>query len=310
MYMYKQVNDPGFGEKYYNRTKRIINKDGSFNVTRTDAGFNVSDIYHHLITLNWFAFLSVLGGIFIFVNIVFALLYTVLGIHDLQGTIGNSFFLKFLDAFFFSVQTFTTVGYGGILPGNIVSNLVASFEAMTGLMGFALATGLLYGRFSKPSAKIVFSNNAIIAPFRDGKSLQFRIANQRSNVLMNLEAKLLLMRVEREEGQFIHKYFNLNLDLPFISFFPLSWTIVHPINDDSPLKDFSKDQFENTDAEILILIKGFDESFNQDVHIRYSYRFDEIIWNAQYKRAFTTNKEGETILQLEQIHEYELVEGI
>ena len=308
--MYKQVNDPGFGEKYFNRTKRIINKDGSFNVSRTDAGFNASDIYHRLITLNWLAFLSVLGGVFIFVNIVFAVLYTVLGFHDLEGTIGNSFFLKFLDAFFFSVQTFTTVGYGGILPGNIISSLVASFEAMTGLMGFALATGLLYGRFSKPSAKIVFSNNAIIAPFRDGRSLQFRIANQRSNVLMNLEARLLLMMVEREEGQFIHKYYNLKLDLPFISFFPLSWTIVHPINEDSPLKDFTKDQFENTDAEILILIKGFDESFNQDVHIRYSYRFDEIIWNAQYKRAFTTNEEGETILQLDQIHEYELVEGI
>ncbi len=307
--MYKQVDDPGFGEKYSNRTKRIINKDGSFNVSRTNAGFNVSDIYHQLITMSWPAFLSALSGVFIFVNVVFAAAYTSLGVHNLEGTDGSGLLLKFLNSFFFSVQTFTTVGYGGILPGSIVSSLVASFEAMTGLMGFALATGLLYGRFSKPSAKIIFSNNAIIAPFRDGKSLQFRIANKRSNVLMNLEAKLLLMLVEKSEGQFIHKYYNLKLDLPFISFFPLSWTVVHPINDESPLKDFTREHFEKTDAEILILIKGFDESFNQNVHIRYSYRFDEIIWNARYKLAYTTNGEGDTILQLDQLHDYELVEG-
>lgn len=308
--MYKQVDDPGFGEKYFNRTKRIINKDGSFNVARTDAGFNVSDIYHQLITMNWPAFLSVLAGIFIFVNMVFAVLYTIAGVHNLEDPSSTGFFLKFLYSFFFSVQTFTTVGYGGILPDNIFSNLVASFEAMTGLMGFALATGLLYGRFSKPSAKIVFSNNAIIAPFKGGRSLQFRIANKRSNVLMNLEARMILMLVEKKDGLFTHKYYNLNLDLPFVSFFPLSWTIVHPIDGDSPLKDFTEEHLENNDAEILILIKGFDESFNQDVHIRYSYRFDEIVWNARYKRAFTTNDEGDTILQLNQIHEYELVEEL
>ena len=307
--MYKQVKDPGFGEKYFNRTKRIINKDGSFNVSRTSAGFNISDIYHHLITVSWPVFLLMLTGTFLFVNIVFAFLYSVIGIHNLEPMSDNSFFMILLNAFFFSVQTFTTVGYGGILPESILSNLVASFEAMTGLMGFALATGLLYGRFSKPSSKIVFSNNAVIAPFKGGMSLQFRIANKRSNVLMNLEAKLLLMLVEKKDGQFTHKYYNLNLDLPFVSFFPLSWTIVHPINDESPLKDFTKDHFENTDAEILILIKGFDESFNQDIHVRYSYRFDEIVWNAKYKRAFITNEEGETILQLDQIHEYELIEG-
>jgi inward rectifier potassium channel len=307
--MYKQVEDPGFGEKYFNRTRRIINKDGSFNVRRSDAGFNVSDIYHQLITMNWPAFLAVLSSFFIFVNIVFAFLYTLIGVHSLENPSGSvNFLLKFLNAFFFSVQTFTTVGYGGILPDNILSNLVASFEAMTGLMGFALATGLLYGRFSKPSAKIVFSDNAIIAPFKGGRSLQFRIANKRSNVLMNLEARVILMLVEKKDEQFNHKYYNLKLDLPFVSFFPLSWTIVHPIDDDSPFKDFTKEKLEKTDAEILILIKGFDESFNQDVHIRYSYRFDEIIWNARYKRAFTTNMEGETILQLNQIHDYELIE--
>jgi inward rectifier potassium channel len=308
--MYRQVDDPGFGEKYFNRTKRIINKDGSFNVRRTHSGFNVSDIYHFLITINWTSFLLLLSGAFIFINLIFALLYSSIGIHDLEGQPENSFLLIFLNSFFLSVQTFTTVGYGGILPGSILSNIVASFEAMTGLMGFALATGLLYGRFAKPSAKIVFSENAIIAPFKNGMSLQFRIANKRSNVVMNLEARLLLMLMEKSGEQYIRRYYNLNLDLPFISFFPLSWTIVHPINDDSPLKGKTSKELEELDAEILILIKGFDESFNQDVHIRYSYRFDEIIWNARYIRAFTTDENGEVILQLDQIHDYELIEEI
>lgn len=307
--MYRQVNDPGFGEKYFNRTKRIINKDGSFNVKRTHSGFNVSDIYHYLITINWTTFLLLLSGAFILINIIFAFLYSFVGTHNPDVQAGSSFPLVFLNSFFFSVQTFTTVGYGGILPGNIVSNLVASFEAMTGLMGFALATGLLYGRFSKPSSKIVFSENAIIAPFKEGKSLQFRIANKRSNVVMNLEARLLLMLIDKSDGQYTRRYYNLNLDLPFISFFPLSWTIVHPINDESPLNGKTSKELEDMDAEILILIKGFDESFNQDVHIRYSYRFDEIIWNAKYKRAFATDENGEVILQLDQIHDYELLEG-
>lgn len=304
--MYRQIDDPGFGEKYFNRTKRIINKDGSFNVKRTHSGFNVSDIYHTLITINWTTFLLILSGSFILINLFFALLYSFIGIHLADGHVDNSFFTLFLDCFFLSVQTFTTVGYGGILPASIISNLVASFEAMTGLMGFALSTGLLYGRFSKPSSKIVFSEKAIIAPFKDGKSFQFRIANKRSNVLMNLEAKVLLMLIDKSDGKYTRRYYNLNLDLPFISFFPLSWTIVHTINEDSPLFGKTDRDLEDMDAEILILIKGFDESFNQDVHIRYSYRYDELIWNARYIRSFSTDNSGEVILHVDKINDYEL----
>lgn len=309
--MYRQANDPGFGERYFNRTKRIINKDGSFNVKRTHSGFHVSDIYHYLITVDWSTFLLLLFSFFIFINLLFAFAYSLVGIQDLEGhQEGGPFLLRLLNSFFFSVQTFTTVGYGGILPGSILSNLVASFEAMSGLLGFAVATGLLYGRFSKPSSKIVFSDRAIIAPFRDGKSLQFRIANKRSNVVMNLEARLLLMLIEKSGAEYTRRYYNLNLDLPFISFFPLSWTVVHPINEESPLLGKTYKDLEEKEAEILILIKGFDESFNQDIHVRYSYRFDEIIWNAKYIRAFTTDNDGEVILQLDKIHDYERIEEI
>lgn len=307
--MYRQVNDPGFGEKYFNRAKRIINKDGSFNVKRTHSGFNISDIYHYLITINWSTFLFLLFCFFILINLLFALAYSFIGIHYPEGQQGGGFSSLLLNCFFISIQTFTTLGYGGILPNNILSNLVASFEAMSGLMGFALATGLIYGRFSKPSSKIMFSEKAIIAPFKDGQSLQFRIANKRSSNLMNLEARLLLMLIEKSGSDYTRKYYNMNLDLPFISFFPLNWTIVHPINDESPLLGKTYKDLEEQGAEILILIKGFDESFNQDIHVRYSYRYDEIVWNARFTRAFSTDDYGEVTLQLDKISVYELLDS-
>jgi inward rectifier potassium channel len=302
--MYRQVNDPGFGEKYLNRTKRIINKDGSFNVKRTHSGFNISDIYHYLITINWSSFILLLFSFFILINLLFAAAYSLLGDHNPGDQNWN-----FLNALFISIQTFTSVGYEGFLPGSITSHIIASFEAISGLMGFALAAGLIYGRFSKPSSKIVFSDRAIIAPFKDGLSLQFRIANKRSSVIMNLEARMLMMTMEKSGPEYVRRYYNMSLDLPFISFFPLNWTIVHPINEDSPLLGKSQKDLEEQDAEILILIKGFDESFNQDIHVRYSYKYNEIAWNARFIRAFSTGEDGEVFLHLNKISEFELIEA-
>lgn len=300
--MFRQVNDPGFGEKYLNRTKRIINKDGSFNVKRTHSGFNVSDIYHYLITINWSTFLFLLFSFFILINILFAAVYSLIGIYNPSGHQWD-----FLNALFVSIQTFTSVGYEGFLPGSILSHIIASFEAISGLMGFALAAGLIYGRFSKPSSKIVFSEKAIVAPFKDGMSLQFRIANKRSSILMNLEARMLLMTMEKSGSEYVRRYYNMNLDLPFISFFPLNWTIVHPINEESPLLGKSHKDLEEQDAEILILIKGFDESFNQDIHVRYSYKYNEIAWNARFIKAFSTDEDGEVFLHLNKISDFELI---
>lgn len=306
--MYHQANDPGFGEKFFKKTKRIINKDGSFNVIRVDGGFSSRDLYQYLINLSWPKFLLIITGAFIIVNVFFAGLYEIVELSTVYANQTGNYYNLFFNDFFFSVQTFTTVGYGGILPHGMTANFISSFEALLGLMSFALATGLLYGRFSKPNAKIVYSNNILIAPYKDGISLQFRIANQRHNILLEMEARILAVFLEKKGEQFVRKYYDLKLEMPFIYFFPLSWTVVHKIDSDSPLYGKTPEELKELETEFLVLIKAFDDNFSQNVHSRYSYRYDEIIWAAKYKRAFYTDDSGKVILELDAINDYEKVD--
>jgi inward rectifier potassium channel len=166
------------------------------------------------------------------------------------------------------------------------------------LMGFALATGLLFGRVSKPSARIGFSDNALIAPYQDRTSLQFRIVNLRSNTLIELQATVMLMTVEGPPGKLERQFKLLTLERPNIYFFPVTWTIVHPIDEASPLFGKTPEELERLRAEILILIKGFDDTFSQTVNARYSYRFDEIVWGAKFSPAFEIAEGGQIVLEL------------
>jgi inward rectifier potassium channel len=241
-------------------------------------------------------------------NSLFAGLYLFAGIENLQGADASSPMESFLSAFFFSIHTFTTVGYGTIAPRGISVNIIAALEAITGLMSLALATGLLFGRFSKPSANIGFSSNAIIAPYQDKTSLQFRIVNRRKINLLEMEANVLLMTVDKSGKTPIRKYFQLPLERPSVYFFPLPWTIVHPIDKTSPLHNKTPEDLMKVHAEILILIKGFDETFGQTVHARYSYRFDEIMWGAKFNTAFSIDTNGDVILHLDDISKMERVE--
>jgi inward rectifier potassium channel len=240
-------------------------------------------------------------ALFIAVNAVFAGLYILAGLENLSGARAGTRVESMLNAFFFSVQTLTTVGYGTISPSGITANAIASVEAMMGVMGFAFAAGLLYGRFSRPSARILFSSRAIIAPFHDDKSLQFRIANRRSNAIVNLEATVLLMTVEWEGGQQKRKYARLELERSTVYFLPLTWTIVHPINESSPLYATTPERLAERSAELLVLITGFDDSFNQVVNARTSYRWDEITWGARFVPAFHADERGELVLDLTMI---------
>lgn len=306
--MYNQAKDPGFGEKFTKKTKRIINKDGSFNVIRIDGGFSSRDLYQYLINLSWPKFLLIITAAFIIVNVFFAGLYEIVELSAASATRPGNYYNLFFNDFFFSVQTFTTVGYGGILPKGMTANSISAFEALLGLMSFALATGLLYGRFSKPNAKIIYSKNILIAPYNDGISLQFRIANQRHNILLEIEARILAVFLEKKGDQFVRKYYDLKLEMPFIYFFPLSWTVVHKIDSGSPLFGKTLEDLKELETEFLVLIKAFDDTFSQNVHSRNSYRYDEIVWSARYKKAYYTDNSGEVILDLDAINDYEKVE--
>lgn len=301
--MFKQAQDPGLGEKYFKHTKRIINKDGSFNIKRTGGGLSSVNAFHYLINISWTKFLLIVFAGFVCVNLFFAILYQLAGIQNLSNAASQNEMESFLNTFFFSVQTFATVGYGGIHPTGIFSNIIASLESMTGILSFALATGLLYGRFSKPSAKIIFSDKAIITSFKEGKALMFRVANSRENILMEMEANAMLTYLDKGDNRFTRKYYPLKLEIKFIYFFPLPWTIVHPIDEDSPLYGKTAKDLQELEAELLIMVKGFDDSFSQHVITRSSYKYDEIDWDVKFVRAYITDETGETIVDLEKVSE-------
>lgn len=292
--------DPGLTRLYSGPLVRIVNKDGSFNVQRTGLRGLAGSLYIHLVTQSWPTFLASVAGSYLLVNATFAAIFVALGpdaLHSTEKDMGLGLFGR---AFFFSVQTLTTVGYGSLYPVGFASNLVASAVAATGLIGFALATGLVFARFSRPTSKLVFSRSMVVAPHASaGQSLQFRIANQRSNVLTEVEARMMLITVDRSpEGDLKRNFRNLDLELTQINFLALTWTVVHPIRETSPLFGRTREDLQTQQAEILILMKGYDDSFSQVVHTRYSYRWDEIEWSARFAPAFATAPEGHLVLHV------------
>lgn len=302
-------DDLGFGTKAVVKTQRLINQDGSINVKRKGISFfNTANTYHTLITMNWLSFwLVVLAG-YLVANIVFALIYVALGPGTLDGTEGTSLFYRFMDAFFFSAQTLSTVGYGHISPKGLTANTVAAFESMIGLLAFALATGLLYGRFSKPSAKIKYSKHLLVAPYQNGKGLMFRLTNLRHNILIDLSMEVIFSYNEEVNGKLERRFVSLPLERKKVSVLTLSWTVVHPLDDDSPLKDMTPEDLENSGATFAVLLKAFDDTFSQTVHSRTSYMYDEMVWGARFRPAFDRDEDGRLMLNLDKIDDHELVE--
>ena len=296
-----QINDPGFGEKVGGASRRIINKDGSFNIQRVGGEGGFRNLYQHLMQLsNGMFFLVVLGG-FILINVVFAILYYLVGPEHLIGVRGENAIEHFLDCFYFSAQTFTTVGYGAIAPRGVMASTLASLEALLGLLSLAIATGLLYTRFSRPKARLRFSQNAVVTPFEEGNALMFRFVNARNNVLMNLTARVILTMHETADTSSDRKYYELELTIKEVMFLAMTWTLVHKITDTSKMKGLTSQDLIDRGAEILILISGYDDTFSQTVHTRYSYSADEIVWGAKFVKAFSTNEQGLVKLDLSNI---------
>jgi inward rectifier potassium channel len=306
--MAKPTFDPGLTQQYTGNLRRTINKDGSFNVERRGTAWRDIHPFLFLISIPWPAFLALVFAAYLVTNIVFAAIYYSLGPGHLQGGDSPDRLYRFLNAFFFSAHTLTTVGYGNIAPGSISANVLAAIEALIGLLGFALATGILFGRFSRPSARIGFSENALIAPYEGRTSLQFRILNRRPNALMDVEATIILMLVEGEQGKQKRTFQTLTLERDNIDFLALTWTVVHPIDESSPLFGKTHEDTERRKAEVIVLIKGFDETFSQSVRARYSYRFDEIVWNAKFTPAFEFDETGTMVLNIDKVGNHAPVE--
>ncbi len=293
--------DPGLTQQYGGKLRRAINRDGSFNVFRRGTGWRDIHPYLHLINMSWPAFFGLIAGGYVIANVIFAAGYFALAPGTIINGEGSSELGRFLNALYFSAQTITTVGYGGMSPQGHAANTLAALEAMCGWLGFALATGLLLGRVSRPSARIGFSENVLVAPYQSGRAVQFRVVNKRPNALMNLDATVLLMTVPAGPGPRTRQFENLTLERQHIYFFPLTWTIVHPIDEASPLWQKTAEDLEQVQAELLVLITAYDDTFSQTVHARYSYRFDEFVWNARFDAAFEIDDEGDMILYVDRV---------
>ncbi|MBV9503215.1 MAG: hypothetical protein JO138_27900 [Acidobacteriaceae bacterium] len=293
--------DPGLTQQYAGVLKRVINKDGQFNVHRTGLTWRDVHPYLFLISASWPLFLALVLAMFVIINTAFAGIYALAGTEHIRNSHAPTAAGSFLNLFFFSAHTLTTVGYGNMYPDTPLANAIAVFEAFVGLMGFAIATGLLFGRFSRPSARFGFSESMLIAPYGSETSLQFRVVNRRSNNLIEVEARVLLMTVDSSEGKPQRKYVQLELERPQVLFLPLTWTIVHPIDANSPLFGKTAADLERLQAEVLIMMKAFDDTFGQTVHARYSYRFDEITWGAKFAPAFEIDHNGDLQVEISKV---------
>ena len=294
----QQPFDPGITQSYDGSVRRIVNRNGSFNVRRRGRRLSDFHLFQFFVTLSWPRFFAVVILAFVLVTLAFTGLYLAVGVSELQGIDAATPGERFLEVLFFSVQTLTTVGYGSISPRGVEVNVVASVEALGGVLALAFTAGLLYGRFSRPNARLRFSARAIVAPYQGGTSLQIRVANQRTNALVDIEATLLLMTVEGTGPSARRVYARMDLERSNVYFLPLTWTIVHPIDAASPLHGKPPELLAAQSAEIMVLIRAFDDTFSQVVNARTSYRFDEISWGYRFRPAFHHDEGGHLELDL------------
>jgi inward rectifier potassium channel len=276
--------DLGFGSVVGGaHEKRLLNRDGSFTSRR--VGFSPLSYlngYHALLTMTWPRFLGVVAASYLVLNSLFAVAFLLCGADGLGGLGDGGMGGHWQRAFFFSVETFATIGYGHVFPVGSAANWVVTFESLASLLSVALMTGIVFARFSRPTAAVLFSDLAVVAPYQGTTGFMFRITNARSNQLMEVEAKVLFSRLDGAG----RRYDQLKLERTKVVFFPMSWTIVHPIVESSPLWGVTHDELVERDAEFLILMSGIDETFSQTVHARSSYKPDEIVFGRKFSNIY------------------------
>jgi inward rectifier potassium channel len=303
-----ESGDLGLGAKVAQESQeRFLNKDGTFNVRRRGLSFFRSlSVYHWLLTMSWTRFILLIVVFYFIINFFFACGYYLCGPDAFEGVRDVNEQNWFLQAFFFSVQTVATIGYGRVNPVSLTANVLVTIDSIVGLLGIALITGILFARFSRPSARVLFSNNAVIAPYRGITAFEFRIANGRSNQLIQLNVTVTLSRFEMKDGKRIRKFHLLSLERTSVVFFPLNWTIVHPIDDSSPLHGVSEQALHESEAEFMVLLTAIDETFSQTVHARSSYKHHEVVWGASFGNMFHSEN-GNLHVDLHRIHDIEKV---
>jgi len=258
----------------------------------------LTDLYHQVLTMPAWGLPVLLLGAYLGANAIFAGLYMLTG--GVQGMRQGSF----ADAFFFSVQTLSTIGYGGMIPVGRAANVVMTVEAFFGLGLVAVSTGLIFARFSRATARVVFSRVAVIDTFEGKPTLMFRAANQRGNQILEAEVMLNLLRQsETAEGHVYRRFQELKVERARTPMFALTWTVMHTIDESSPLYGATPEDLRAWLAEIIVVVSGADDIFAQRIHARYSYLPSQILWNQRFEDVLTLDDHGNRIIDFGKLHD-------
>lgn len=303
----RTLDNTGLGTSVTEKYARFVNKDGTANVVnKARSPFEKYSLYNYLINMPSWKFGLLVFSFYTFINFLFAVIYYFFCVPHLQGIVPGTPLETFEEVYFFSSQTLTTVGYGRISPVGLITNTVASLEALIGILTLAIITGLLYGRFVKPKAYLRFSHNAVIAPFKEGKAFMIRMAPIKNATLSEVNVQVAASMMVEENGKKINRYYEMPLQFASLNSLFISWTIVHPITEDSPLYNASEEDLARADFEAIIYVKAFDEDFANTVIARTSYTYSEIIHNAKFVPVFFDSPQGKgTIVDLGKLNQYE-----
>ncbi len=261
----------------------------------------IRDLYHSLLVARWRSFFAIVLATYLGANLVFALGYLAIGDGIEEARPGS-----FADAFFFSVQTMATIGYGKMAPRGLAANLLVTVEALVGLLGLALVTGLVFAKFSRPTARIVFARNAVVTSFDGVPSLLVRMANERASQIAEAQAHLVLLRTERTpEGEEVRRMHDLRLRRGQSAFFAFTWTVVHPITPDSPLHGETEEGLRAKDVDLVASVTGLDDTLAQTVHARHAWKPDQILWGHRFADVIVTLPDGRRAIAPRRFHDVE-----
>lgn len=305
----KVNNDTGFGTTGAINGGRFLNRNGTYNLRKVGWPlWKRYSVYHWLISIPLWQFIGVVFLFYISINFIYTLVYLTIGPAQFIGMISPAGWKMFKELYFFSTETFTTVGYGRVNPVGDAANVVAAIESMNGFLSFAIATGLIYGRFSRPRAHLAFSENALIAPYQGKTALMFRfVCFKEQHALTDVSVKVNLAMMTQENGKAHYHYFSLSLERDYIESLPMNWTIVHPIDEQSPLAGLSAEDMAAADVEVYVLVRGFSDVYSNTVQQRTSYTFDEIKLSQRFRPMYQETENG-TVLELNKLNLFAEVE--
>ncbi len=301
----KQNNDTGFASINDAVGGRFINKDGTYNLVKEGMSFwKRFSVFNSMLNHPRWKFIAIIILFYFGINLAFTCVYFLIGSSQLEGLRSHNNWGIFREIFYFSMQTYTTVGYGHVSPVGDGASIISGIESLTGLLSLAIATGLLYGRFSKPRCYLVFSEHAVIGPYKDITGLIFRFAAFKDkHTLTDVEIKVNVGMLVLENDKPQYKYFSLALERSKVESMALSWNVVHPIDEASPFYGLNETDFKNADVELYVGLRGFDDVFSNYVQQRTSYTYQEILFNRKFVPMYRESVDGKTtILELHKLN--------